>query len=126
MTESIKIKIDEGYEVRRCFLYLSEAFDTDNHKILIFKLNCLGIRGVVDDLFVSYLSKRKQFVAIGKKCSKTLYMSMGLPQGSSLGLLLFLLYIKDMARCFSTPNASVGLYVDNSCVTVHSKPAPKF
>ena len=126
MTESIKNKIDESYEVCSGFLYLSKAFDTDNHKILINKLNCLGIRGVVGDLINSYLKKLNQFVALGKKFSKTSHKSMGVPQGSYLGPLLLLLYINDMAGCFSTPNAPVVLYADDSCVTFHSIADPKF
>ena len=81
LTESIMKKIDEGYKVCSVFLNLSKAFDTINHKIIVFKLNSMGIRGFVGDLISSYLSKRKQFVAIGKKTSKTLFISIEVPQG---------------------------------------------
>ena len=81
----------------------------------------MGIREVVGDLISSYLSKRKQTVALEKKTCKTSHISIGIPQSSILGALLFLLYINDMASCFSTPNESVGFYADDSCVTVSSK-----
>lgn len=83
------------------FLDLSKAFDTVNHDIIIKKLEHCGIRGIVKNWFVSYLSNRKQFVSILAVLNQTNSIPCGVPQGSVLGPLLFLLYINDFHNCAS-------------------------
>ena len=78
------------------FVNLEKAFDTVNHNILIKKLDYYGVRGKVNDWFSSYLSNRTQYVALGGSKSKDLPITCGVPQGSILGPLLFLIYINDM------------------------------
>ena len=75
------------------FIDLSKAFDTLDHEILLDKLNCYGIRGLANSWFQSYLSNRKQFVDIDGTKSNMANISCGVPQGSILGPLLFLIYI---------------------------------
>ena len=75
---------------------MEKAFDTVNHKILLKKLDHYGIRGLSNPWFRSYLSNRIKKVTIGGASSSYRNITCGVPQGSILGPLLFLIYINDM------------------------------
>jgi len=93
------------------FCDLRKAFDTVDHQILLKKLFNLGVRGVELEWFRNYLSNRKQFVFLNGKTSNLLSILIGVPQGSILGPLLFLIYINDLPSCNTLNNS---LFADDT------------
>ena len=102
------------------FLDFAKAFDTVNHEILIKKLEYYGVSGKTLGLFQSYLSNRTQVVEVNGKVSEKGLIKHGVPQGSILGPLLFLLYINDISS--SSDVLKFFLFADDTTVFYSGNP----
>ena len=119
LSEEVRENLDKGNYTYAVFLDLQKAFDSVDHDILIKKLYCYGIRGIFSDWIKSFLTERKQFVSINGIDSTTREIKYGVPQGSVLGPLLFLIYINDLqnallySKSFIFADDTAIIYSDN-------------
>ena len=98
MVENITKSFEDEEYTLGVFLDLSKAFDTIDHSILLAKLNHFGVRGVANEWFRSYLNGRLMQMKVNGKISNSKPIEVGVPQGSILGPLLFLIYINDFSK----------------------------
>ena len=101
LIDKIVMEYEKGNSVLGIFIDFSKAFDTINHAILLKKLHNCGIRGVALKWIQDYLSNRSQFVHFNNFSSNVESIRCGVPQGSILGPLLFLLYVNDIVNISS-------------------------
>ena len=112
ITDRLYHNIDIGELNGVIFLDLRKAFDTIDHQIMLKKLRCYGIAGTAHNWFSSYLSNRSQYCQVDGNLSQPSSVLGGIPQGSILGPLLFLLYINDLPNCLS--DTKCNMFADDT------------
>ena len=121
-TNNWAFNVDYGNINAVVFLDLKKASDTVEHSILLSKLSLYGIHGKAHDLLCSYFDNRIQKCIINGFISESRTLQCGIPQGTILGPLLFLLYINDLPNCLSTSKAN--MHADDTHLTYASTDIP--
>ena len=111
ITHEIYSSLNDGFEVRSVFLDISKAFDKVWHEEIIFKLKQNGISDDLLNILSDFLRNRKQRVTLNGQSSSWTNFNAGVPQGSILGSLLFLIYINDLSDGLSS---NAKLFADDT------------
>ena len=119
VVDNIYQHLDRQESTIGIYIDLQKAFDTVNHDILLYKLNNYGVRGVVLQWFISYLKERHQFTFLAGNRSEIGLITTGVPQGSVLGPLLFLIYVNDIYN--AVPGTKIKLFADDTNLFLHDK-----
>ena len=118
LNDKILKGFDDGLVTAVILIDLQKAFDTINHDILLKKLSIIGFSDHTVKWFQSYLSNRKFMVNLENFFSEVSSISCGVPQGSILGPLLFLIYVNDMPMAVK---CDLFLYADDACLVFQSQ-----
>ena len=119
MTEQIKEACDRSLYACGVYLNLKKGFDTVNYKILLSKLNHYGIRGIANDWFKSFFVNRTQYTNINVSNSNPEKVMYGVPHGSVLGPLLFIIFINDLN--VSIKSSKVHHFADDTNLLLKNK-----
>ena len=118
VTQHLYYNMDQRNITYCAFIDYSKAFDTLNHDALFYKLKHIGIGPQVLDWCRCYLTGRKQSVKNGETISDEITVTCGVPQGSILGPLFFIIYVNDMLQLFSEDDPKITLYADDTVMYV--------
>ena len=119
LTDDLVCMVDNGYVVGLISLDLEKAFDLISHKLLLKKLVYYGFDESVIQWFRNYLSFRRQITEVNGNQSRSSFVQSGVPQGSILGPLLFILFLNDLTKVVE--KCSLSLYADDTCLYFASK-----
>ena len=117
--DSIRKDIDSGKYVGAVYIDLAKAFDTVSHSVILNKLQSYGIIENELTWFTDYLFQRKQYVKFDGSKSESDFVTCGVPQGSILGPLLFLIHFNDIENCLK--NSRLMIYADDTVIFTASK-----
>ena len=118
-SDNIHRLLDDGNYVIAIFIDFTKAFDTVDHEILLYKLHRYGIRGHANDFFRSYLTNRTQYTYANGVRSDVRSISCGVPQGSVLGPLFFVLHINDLYKAIE--NVITRLFAYGTALILYEK-----
>ncbi|CAD6235339.1 GSCOCG00012414001-RA-CDS, partial [Cotesia congregata] len=113
--------LDDGFWIGVIFIDFVRAFETIDRNVLIELLQKLGLREIVLDWFISYLENRKQKVKFGNSLSDEMNVDTGVPQGSKLGPLLFIIYVNEIINMFKNVGIDCKLFADDMALYFASK-----
>ncbi len=117
VSDFILSNMNQGNVTGALFLDLKKAFDTVNHSLLIEKLKSYGVTGNTLKWFISYLSGRTQAVNVNSTISDSKLIDIGIPQGSIIGPLLFIIYVNSLPDCI---NCKCVMYADDTTLLFSS------
>lgn len=135
LTTIINDVLDKGFKIGAIFLDLMKAFDTVDHELLLKKCEVYGLRGKSLNFLRSFLSNRYQYVQLNDSSSEKKRIEIGVPQGSVLGPILFLIFINDLPNCLNNfcyrineltvnpTNETVSLFADDTTAISTAKTA---
>ena len=113
-TDDIFLAMNENQSTLAVYIDLRKAFDTVNHIILIKKIEKLGLSASTVKWLTSYFTNRKKCTVANGTTSEKAVITCGVPQGSILGPLLFLIYVNDL--CHKIKNCNIKLYTDDTMI----------
>ena len=112
LVDSIRKEVDCGKLTGAVYVDLSKAFDTVSHAVILERLPSYGIISNELQWFTDYLFERRQYVIFNGTQSDTEYVTCGVPQGSTLGPLLFLIHFNDVDKCLQ--HSKIIIYADDT------------